>query len=228
MSGINDFFYNLVLHLPAIVIAFSLHEYAHARMAFALGDDTAARLGRLTLSPVRHIDPLGLLLIIVFGFGWAKPVPVNPVNFRSTVTMRQGMMLTAAAGPLTNLLLAVAGSVLLRFSLPLLFADGGQSILAEMLYYFVNLNVLLMVFNLLPVPPLDGFRVLSGVLPRGADPLLNLLERGGWVFLVVLLATDLPKYVISPVISAISDFILNSIAFRQALIENIVNTLAAC
>ncbi|MDR1069660.1 MAG: site-2 protease family protein [Gracilibacteraceae bacterium] len=194
-----------------MIIAFSVHEYAHARTAFALGDDTAARMGRLTLSPVAHIDPVGLLLIITFGFGWAKPVPVNPTNFRRDVNMRQGMMLTSAAGPAANLLMALAGCIALRFSLPALYADGLPSILAEMRYYFIYLNILLMVFNLLPVPPLDGFRVLSGFLPSSADRLIYFLERNGWLFLVLLLATDLPKYVISPIINLVANIIMNAI-----------------
>jgi Zn-dependent protease len=127
--------------------------------------------------------------------------------------MRQGLMLTAAAGPLANLLLALAGSVLLRFSLPLLFSSDGLSILGEMLYYFIRLNILLMIFNLLPVPPLDGFRVLAGFLPRSADAAVYFLERNGWLLLVLLLASNLSDYVLLPIIDAVNNFILDNIVF---------------
>jgi Zn-dependent protease len=209
----SSFLTGLIMHLPAIIIAFSVHEYAHARTAFALGDDTAARLGRLTLSPVAHIDPVGLILIIFFGFGWAKPVPVNAANFRRDITLRQGMMLTAAAGPLANLLLAVAACLALRFSLAFLLTHDWTSILADMIEYFIYLNILLMIFNLLPVPPLDGFRVLSGFLPPGAGRALDFLERYGWVLLVLLLATDLFGYVLSPLINLVSDLLIDNIVF---------------
>jgi len=142
----------------ALIPAFTLHEFAHAWMAWRLGDSTAKELGRLTLNPLKHLDVMGTLLVFVVGFGWAKPVPVNPYNLRGG---RKGMALVAVVGPLSNLALATAVALLWRAS-----GFVGGDLVAKVLLVFIYLNLALLFFNLIPFPPLDGFRVLLGVLPE--------------------------------------------------------------
>lgn len=141
----------------ALIPAFTVHEFAHAYVAYRLGDPTAKNLGRLTLNPLKHLDLLGTLLVLAAGFGWAKPVPVNPYNLRHG---RRDMALVAAVGPLSNLAMAVVVALVWR-------ATGyvGGGLATGLLLVFVYLNITLLFFNLIPVPPLDGFRVLLGVLP---------------------------------------------------------------
>jgi Zn-dependent protease len=162
----------LTIVIP-LVLSLSVHEWAHAWAAWRLGDDTARLMGRLTLNPLAHIDPVGTLLLPLLGvpFGWAKPVPVNPLRFYPRVKMRTGMMLTAIAGPLSNIVLALAFTILLAVLLrfPWLAAQAGEGG-ARLLLTFAVLNVILATFNLLPIPPLDGSRVVDGLMPRGLRP----------------------------------------------------------
>ncbi|NPB04740.1 MAG: site-2 protease family protein [Thermotogae bacterium] len=150
---------NLVLRiaiLPFMVLALTFHEFAHAWMAYKLGDDTARRAGRLSLNPLVHIDWLGLIMIVLVGFGWAKPVPVDPSKFRNPPLH---MALVAVAGPISNLLLALMGVIVYRLSI-LSFPY-----LLPAVETFVWLNIILAVFNMIPLPPLDGWRVLQGFKP---------------------------------------------------------------
>ena len=150
----------LVLLIPALIFALSFHEYAHAWMAYRLGDNTAARMGRLTLNPMAHLDPIGSMMILFVGFGWAKPVPVDPRFLRNP---RTDMMKVAAAGPLANFILAFCGGMILR-------SLNGSGLLNEailiMLLYFIQINIALAVFNLIPIAPLDGSQIFSGYLAR--------------------------------------------------------------
>ena len=150
----------LVLLIPALIFALSFHEYAHAWMANRLGDNTAARMGRLTLNPMAHLDPMGSMMILFVGFGWAKPVPVDP---RFLGNPRTDMMKVAAAGPLANFILAFCGGMILR-------SLNGSGLLNEailiMLLYFIQMNIVLAVFNLIPIAPLDGSQIFSGYLAR--------------------------------------------------------------
>lgn len=157
-----------LVSLVPLILSLTVHEFAHAWSAWKLGDDTAEREGRLTLNPLVHMDPIGTFLLPMMGipFGWAKPVPVNPARFRRDVNMTTGMMLTAAAGPLSNVLLAIASAVsyglTLRWAPEVLETKGG---LHELLVMVMWMNVGLALFNMLPVPPLDGSRVVEGLLP---------------------------------------------------------------
>lgn len=157
------------LFIIPMLLSLSVHEFAHAWMAWKLGDRTAEQEGRLTLNPIVHIDPLGTILLPLLGvpFGWAKPVPVNPVRFNRNVTMSTGMALTAAAGPISNIILAILCAVILGVSLrvaPELIAQ--QNGVFYLLIYGVQLNVGLAIFNLLPLPPLDGSRIVERFIPR--------------------------------------------------------------
>jgi len=163
-----DFLLRGLMNLIPLVLSLSVHEFAHAWSAYLLGDDTAAREGRMTLNPIAHIDPIGTLLLPLLGipFGWAKPVPVNPTRFRRSVPMTTGMMITAVAGPFSNLVLAVVCAIVTGLSFR--FAPGwleANPAIERLLLIGIVMNVGLAVFNMLPVPPLDGSRVVEGLLP---------------------------------------------------------------
>lgn len=176
----------LISRAITLLIAFTLHELAHAVTAERLGDRTPRMMGRITLNPLAHLDPIGTLLLLTAGFGWAKPVQVNPYNLRPGP--RLGMAVVAAAGPLMNLLLAVVFGALLR--LPLLEPTFSRSTLIptpfEFLVDFVVINLFLMLFNLLPIGPLDGLKVIRGFAPREWDSFLLPLEQWGMFILLLL------------------------------------------
>ena len=157
--------YQTTIRLVVLLTALPFHEFAHAWAADKLGDPTAPYQGRLTLNPFKHLDLMGSLLMLVAGFGWAKPVPINPRNFKNPKT---GMALSAAAGPLSNLLLAYIGMILWKVVLYLQYPLGGGfllSSLADIFQLIVLLNLGLAVFNLIPIPPLDGSRLFTVFLP---------------------------------------------------------------
>jgi Zn-dependent protease len=166
MTVYDNWFADRFLLWVPLVLSLTVHEWAHAASAKLLGDDTAERMGRLSLNPLHHIDPIGTLLLPLLGipFGWAKPVPINPVRFRAQVGMGTGIMLTAAAGPVANLLLAVttAGFVgILTRIYPSILPEPAMPLISA----FVVLNTLLAFFNLLPIPPLDGSRIVDSFIP---------------------------------------------------------------
>ena len=184
----------LVIYIP-LLMSLTVHEWAHAWSAWKLGDDTAKMLGRVSLNPIDHIDPVGTVLLPLMGvpFGWAKPVPINPTRFRNNVSMSWGTLLTAAAGPISNFVLAAIGTVLLWVLM--VFGDSGAMLishklnaaLTNFLQLFVVLNVLLGLFNLIPIPPLDGSRIVDGLLPRKMKPLWNQFTALGPILLVALI-----------------------------------------
>ena len=170
--------------LVAFVLAITVHEFAHAWTALRLGDDTAARHGRVTLNPLAHLDPIGsigLLMIVFLGFGigWGRPVPVNPNRLRWG---HRGMALTALAGPLSNVIIAFAFALPYRFGLPA--APEPVTLFVQRL---ILVNLLLAAFNLIPIPPLDGLKILLGLLPAFWYPILAPLERYGVGILLVLI-----------------------------------------
>jgi len=173
-----DLLQRVVNYVP-VLLSLSVHEWAHARAAWALGDDTAKREGRLTLNPIVHIDPIGTLLPLMgVPFGWAKPVPVNPARFTRNVSMRTGMMITAAAGPLSNLAIAllVTGLLLIiRLVAPdVLFNTRG---ILPLFGHAVIVNLALWAFNLLPLFPLDGSRIADGLMPYRFRPTWEKVQR---------------------------------------------------
>lgn len=190
----------IISRMVALVIAFSIHEFAHAWTAYRLGDPTAKYMGRLTLNPKAHLDVLGTIMVLVAGFGWAKPVPVNPRNLRHGPVA--GMAMVAAAGPLSNLALAVIFALIWRLIAPAIvgFGFGGKLIPTpvDLLQELVILNVVLLIFNLIPLAPLDGFSVLRGVLPRQWSYQVERLQPYGPMVLFGLLMLG---YVGLPILS---------------------------
>ena len=170
----------LLLAVPAILIALTFHEYAHGYVAYRLGDPTAKLMGRLTLNPLAHLDPMGTIMIFLIHFGWAKPVPVDP---RYLGNPKRDMMWIAAAGPLMNMALALASGILIRIviaaGLGSGYAGGTAGMIFQMLYYSLYINLALAFFNLLPIPPLDGFKILAGILPQRYGSTLYLIESRG-------------------------------------------------
>lgn len=197
----------IALAIIPLLLAISLHEAAHGWAADKLGDATARMLGRLTANPLKHIDPVGTVLVPIimfvvlgFAFGWAKPVPVDMRNFKNP---HKDMALVALAGPMANLTMAVIWTLLLVFSMKIL----PQGILANMLevmaHIGVVINLILMTLNLLPIPPLDGGRVLSGVLPPGLADSYNQIEPFGMWIIIFLLATGILGKILWPMVEAI-------------------------
>ena len=169
----------MILMTPVILFSLTVHEYSHGRMALRLGDDTAQRLGRLSFNPLRHLDILGVLFFYFVGFGWAKPVPVDPRNFEHP---RRDMMYVAIAGPLSNIALAVCCSFFIRLISP------EFSYLFVILAYGIWINVALAVFNMLPMYPLDGSSVLKGMVSQKiAEGMTNLDRYGAFLILGVFL-----------------------------------------
>ncbi|MDD4013111.1 MAG: site-2 protease family protein [Candidatus Omnitrophica bacterium] len=198
----------VMVSIAAFIAAISAHEFAHAFAAWKLGDDTAMASGRLTMNPIAHIDPVGTLLLpallVVMNspvvFGWAKPVPIDPRKFSSP---RIGLLITGVAGPLANFVLAAAAALIVRSGL---FVPGGY-----VFFFFASLllvNVVLGVFNLIPIPPLDGSNILVAVLPVKAARVLARAGRYGSIILVALLYAGLLDRVIFPIVKAVTGYLL--------------------
>ena len=205
---------NLIISVPPLVLAIVIHEISHGFVANKLGDPTARLMGRLTLNPIKHIDPVGTLIMPLilyylsdgkFVFGYAKPVPINPHNFKDP---RRDMAISAAAGPITNILLAIISQILLaHFIMPastVLPRGISASILqplAMMLASSIGINIILAVINLIPVPPLDGGRVLVGFLPHKQAISYSRIEPYGFIIVIILFMTRIANIIIYPVVS---------------------------
>lgn len=179
------------IYMFAIVIALTIHEFAHAFVAHQYGDDTAKHLGRLTFNPLAHIDIFGALTFLVIGFGWGKPVPVNPLNFDDT---RKGQLMTALAGPVSNLILAIISVISLKVLLPILPVNNLAIIFFQLSFI---INIALMVFNLIPIPPLDGSQILVNALPdrfSGFKQGLFLYGQNALLLLVFLSILGVPVF----------------------------------
>jgi Zn-dependent protease len=204
-----------------LLVGLPVHEFSHALAAYRLGDGTAKLFGRLTLNPIAHFDPVGGVLLAVtfigsaaagsaFGFGWAKPTPVNPLNL---MYGRRGEAIVAAAGPISNLVLAVAAAIPLRYLIanPELYAQ--VPLLYEVLIYFVQINIVLMLFNLIPVPPLDGSKVMFAFLDRRTEYQIRpILEQYGFFILIILFflppGGSIGGRILVPILDAIFNFLV--------------------
>ncbi|OIN89189.1 hypothetical protein AUJ59_02305 [Candidatus Beckwithbacteria bacterium CG1_02_47_37] len=197
-------FSELLFFLPALIIAITIHEFAHAWMADRLGDPTPQLQGRLSLNPLKHLDPIGTLMLLFFRFGWGKPVEFDPYNLRHP---RRDAALISLAGPAVNLILATALSLVLKFS--------GSPLFSIFLYPVILININLAIFNLLPVPPLDGTKILYGILPADwADEYNDFMGRYGTILLILLIipigGSSLAINLIMPVINGITKLLLYS------------------
>ena len=182
----------LIAGLPGLVIALVIHEYAHAKAADVMGDFTPRMTGRLILNPMAHIDPIGLIMLLVVRFGWAKPVMINARNFRN---WRQGELLVAVAGPVANLIVAfislLAMAVLFKLGM---FSEGVRLVLSMMVLFNINFAI----FNMLPLPPLDGSKVLMVLLPGRLAYKLMSLERYSFIILIFLMMTPFLTMILIP------------------------------
>lgn len=188
--------HTLLLIAPPILLALTFHEYAHAFVADKYGDDTAKQSGRLTLNPLAHLDLLGTIMIFIVHFGWAKPVPVNPYRLRNP---KKDMLWISAAGPFANMVLALISGILLRLIFAIAGAPDGRSIiglLTFMVFMSLQINLALAIFNVLPIAPLDGSKILFGLLPAKHEDKIYFLERYGPFILIGLIifgrATGVP------------------------------------
>ncbi|MDP6102656.1 MAG: site-2 protease family protein [Dehalococcoidia bacterium] len=181
----------------ALLVAITVHEFSHAAIAYSLGDLTAKRLGRLSLNPIRHLDPVGTVMLMLVGFGWGKPVPVNPYNLRNGG--RRGMSIVSAAGPMANLVTAAIFALPIRIGLiswhsPFTFRglqdQEPVSLFADLLGFVIFFNIILAIFNLIPLFPLDGSKVAIGVLPRGLANTFARWEASGPAILLGIIMVD--------------------------------------
>lgn len=200
------FLQRLVLQIPALLLAVTVHELAHALVADRLGDPTARLQGRITLNPLPHIDPLGALAFVIAGFGWAKPVPVNAFNLRHPV---RDMALVAVAGPLSNFVMAFLGLLTLALVAPLIQSPFIAEPVRGMLLYIYLFNLGLGIFNLIPLPPLDGGHFLPYFLPRGSRwALLQQVEQMGPIILILLVVSGATRYIMGPLMALMNAFFL--------------------
>ena len=177
----------LISRLITLLIAFTVHEFAHAWTAYRFGDDTAARAGRLTLNPIAHLDIIGTLMLIVGGFGWAKPVPVNPYYLQRKSSA--AMILVSLAGPVSNVLLAILAAIPFRLGL-VQYAPSSSTFfpsISDFLISFIIINISLLLFNLIPIAPLDGEKVLYGLLPPAGADFMDRIRPYGPLLLLALI-----------------------------------------
>ncbi|MDP4159679.1 MAG: site-2 protease family protein [Bacillota bacterium] len=193
---------SLIANIPALMIGFAFHEFAHAWVADRLGDPTPRSQGRLTLNPFVHLDLFGTLMAFLYQFGWAKPVMTNPQYFKGNKL--RGRMLVSIAGPLMNLFTAFVGLLLWYLTMHWLHGSSWSGVIALMFKSIVLMNLGLGLFNLLPIPPLDGFGVLGGILPERLAYRLFAFEQYGMIILVLLLFTDILSKILFPAVNGIA------------------------
>lgn len=192
---------DMIFRIPALLIALTIHEYAHARAAVWMGDNTPKFLGRLTLNPIAHLDPIGLIMLWLVQFGWAKPVPINPNNFQD---WRKGMMLVSLAGPASNIIMAFIAAVLITVLGKAQLLIGGVYEILRLTYVY---NLIFAVFNLIPIPPLDGSKILSSLLPGRQAEILERIEPYGTFILMALIYIGVISSITTPLISLLSAII---------------------
>lgn len=200
----GNFLLNLILTMPAVLIAITFHEYAHAWVAVKLGDETPRNRGRLTLNPLAHIDPFGIVLLMFAGFGWGKPVEVNPRNYNQNMSITKADALVSVAGPAMNFILAIIFTVIMyaitTFAPAFIFTQIGMIILT-LIRITISINLGLGIFNLIPLPPLDGSKILNHFLSYNAREWFAEHEMYFYIGFLVIWMTGLAGLIISPIIS---------------------------
>ena len=193
----NEMILNKILIIPGILIGLTFHEFAHAFVADRLGDKTAKFQGRLTLNPFAHIDIIGFIMILLVGFGWAKPVEINPNAFKNR---NKDDLKVSVAGPLANLITAFLAALLTVFLYKFIFSSSNynlvSNIIVKIILYVVNINCMLFVFNLIPIPGLDGFHILRDVFPSFFYNISDTLYRYQLIILLIFVATPIANYVV--------------------------------
>lgn len=201
----------IALRIPALLIAITIHEFAHARMAYHFGDATAKKQGRMTLNPLSHLDLIGTIMILLVGFGWAKPVPINPYNFNQ---YRRGLRWVSFAGPLVNFALGFVS--LLIFTV--LFNIGlTEGLIMRFIMVLAQLNILLGIFNLLPIPPLDGSKILMSYLPDAYLGYYRMIEQYAPLILLALIITQVLGIIIFPLYNLIFNLFATVIGLLPGL-----------
>ena len=198
----------MLLRIPALLIAISFHEYAHARVSYSLGDPTPKWRGRLSLNPLVHLDPIGLIMLWLFRFGWAKPVEINPSYYKEP---KKGTILVSLAGPMANLILAFIAMIILKLDILRI------GVLDSFIYILFLYNLTLAVFNLIPIPPLDGSKILAGLLPARQSYEFLKFESYGPLILIILVYFGLLSQILNPLIIFVHrglDILSNLILFR--------------
>lgn len=194
---------NLLYSLPGLFVAIIFHELAHGYIAYVLGDNTAKDAGRLTLNPISHIDPIGFISMLVFKFGWAKPVPINPLNFKNR---KRDTLLVSMAGPVSNFIIAIIISIILKLNII------KNNLIFEMLLITLWYNIMLGLFNLLPFPPLDGSKIIASLLPVKIEYYFYKYERYFYLVLILLIFTNMIDKILSPMINIVINILLRILA----------------
>ncbi len=197
----------LLYTIPGVLIAITFHEFAHAKAADMLGDDTPRMEGRLSLNPFSHLEPVGFVMLLFAGFGWGKPVHVNPRNYNRDITIEKADAIVSIAGPAMNFILAIIFTII-YFSIAkvaeaTMYTNNVISIIMQMIVYVITINIGLGVFNLIPLPPLDGSKVIKPLLPYNAKSWFESNERIFYIIFIVLWITGIAGNIISPIINLI-------------------------
>ena len=203
----------LLLSIPGVLIAITFHEYAHAWTAYKLGDDTAKSQGRLSLNPLKHMDPIGIVMLLFLGFGWGRPVEIDSRNFNRNISVRKAEAIVSIAGPLANFILAIVFSaiygVLIKFNALTSMDTRTALTIITILQSIISINIGLGVFNLIPLPPLDGSKILAHFLPINARRWFIEHENIFYIAFIIIWLTPIASRITSPIINAILSFLLN-------------------
>ena len=191
-----------------LIIAFTVHEFSHAFTAWKFGDDTAKNQGRLTLNPMTHLDPIGTILIFIAGFGWARPVPVNRFFFKKP---RLAGISVSFAGPLSNLIMACLGFIIWYGLVATGVSASLPSAVPDFLDIFIQLNAVLFIFNLLPLPPLDGYRIVEDLIPIDVRAKMTQYEQYGILIFLILVITPLDRYTIQPIFNTVLPWLVGGL-----------------